>query len=184
MTPGVGVSIASIVATAVAVALVPLVNGFWVFRVVVAAVKKFLVHIGLKEKYDVDVGIALKYAVAVVPALKYAAAIAIAQKYEVEITVSNETCYVGNAIVATLTFTTVSSGALTDPTTITAKTEAPGGVKTSYTYGVDAALTKSSTGVYLLTFTPDSAGVWTVQGAGTGTAVAVNQDTFNVLAAI
>jgi hypothetical protein len=43
----------------------------------------------------------------------------------------------------------------TDPSTVTFKLRSPGGIETSYEYGTDAELVKSSTGDYYVDVTPD-----------------------------
>jgi len=152
--------------------------------VLVGIAKKFLARIGILKKYKAEIEFAHTYSVALDFAANDGVALEVARTYEVEILMSNETCYVGNSITATGTFTTVSSGAATDPTTITATVQSPGGVKTSYVYGTDSEMAKSSTGVYTCTFTPTSAGKWIVKFSGAGSVVAVNQEEFTVLTPI
>lgn len=51
-------------------------------------------------------------------------------------------------LVSTITFANSLTGVLADPTTVTLVVEGPAGA-TTYTYGVDAAVTKSATGIYV-----------------------------------
>lgn len=150
----------------------------------VSIAKNFLVRVGILKRHEVEIDVARKYNVALSFESSDGVAVAVARTYEVEIIMSNETCYVGNSITATGRFTLVSSGALTDPTTITATVQIPGGTKTTYTYGVDSEMGKTSTGIYTCTFTPSSAGKWIVKFTGAGAVVAVNQEDFTVLTAI
>ena len=66
--------------------------------------------------------------------------------------------HVGQGIDTTGTFKL--SGSVADPTTVRAQVMDPSENITTYTYGVDGALTKQSTGVYALSFTVDEAGDW------------------------
>ena len=59
-----------------------------------------------------------------------------------------------------------------DPTTVTYKVLEPDGVLTTYTYGVGAFITKSSTGVYYVQVNADKHGHWTSRWAGTATGYA------------
>ena len=146
-------------------ALVGTVTGvsFSIGSVAVAIAKKFLVKVGILKKFEV--------------------AVQIARKHEVEIAMSTETCYVGNSIISTGTFTNVSTGLVADPSAITVKVKNAASTVTSYVYGTDSNMAKTSTGIYTCTFTPSSDGTWTVEWIGTGNAVAVNMDTFKVLPA-
>lgn len=66
-------------------------------------------------------------------------------------------------------------GADTDPTTVTCTALKPDGGETTYTYGTDAELTKSSIGNYTLTITASQPGRWGYRwlttGSGTTTAL-------------
>lgn len=48
----------------------------------------------------------------------------------------------------------------TDPTTVLCKVKNPRGTTTTYTYGTDDELGKSSTGDFYLDITPDMSGRW------------------------
>lgn len=56
-----------------------------------------------------------------------------------------------------------------DPSTVTFKLMGPAGTSTSYVYGTDAALTKSSVGDYYIDVTPDQSGRWFYRWESTGT---------------
>lgn len=78
----------------------------------------------------------------------------------------------------TATFTV--DDAVTDPTTVTAVIRTPGGVNTTYVFGVDAELVKDSTGVYHVDVAADQAGRWVYRFVGTGAAAAAGERTFLV----
>lgn len=82
------------------------------------------------------------------------------------------TYYIGQKIRVTGTFTTLSTGAVADPTTITVQHYEPGGTTTSYVYGTDDEVGKTSTGIYYYEMTPDTSGVHEVRFVGTGAVVA------------
>lgn len=82
----------------------------------------------------------------------------------------------GGTLKATCTFTPAGSTTPTDPTTVVAKLSAPDGTVTTYTYGSSAELTKTSTGVYLLTVTLNAAGLWWVRFTGTGAVKAAEDE--------
>lgn len=80
-----------------------------------------------------------------------------------------------------------SSGVLTDPGTVTFYLEDPTGIETSYVYGSDSEVTKVGTGVYGLSFQPDTSGRWSVLCRGQGTVdqttqgrIQVNRDPFTI----
>jgi hypothetical protein len=84
----------------------------------------------------------------------------------------------GDKIRSTATFTN-TAGANTDPTTIKFKFTTPAGVTTTYTYGVDAQVVKSATGIYYAD-TEVTAGTWHCRWEGTGTVVAAVETSFLV----
>lgn len=61
-------------------------------------------------------------------------------------------------------------GALTDPTSLTAKVRQPGGTETSYTVA-GATVTKRSTGIFYRDVDIDAAGRWVVRYIATGAVV-------------
>jgi hypothetical protein len=67
---------------------------------------------------------------------------------------------------------------LTDPTTVTCKVMDPSKTVTTYVYGTDEELVKSSTGIYYVDITTDESDEWNVRFEGTGTCVAVDELTF------
>lgn len=151
----------------------------------------YRVTVHLPNTADATVEIGNTYALQIAEIVdKDALALGIADTYRLEITMSSEESFVGTAKSVTGTFTVVDGGAAVDPTTVTAKAvgnngngpaDQPAG---SYVYGTDAEVTKSATGIYVLTFTPDREGDWTVAFKGTGTAAVVNQDKFYAKASI
>lgn len=63
-----------------------------------------------------------------------------------------------------------------DPSVVKAWTRSPAGTVTTYTYGVDGAVTKVDTGDYTLTFDVDTAGTWWCGFYSTGTGKAASDD--------
>jgi len=86
---------------------------------------------------------------------------------------------IGDQIESQVTFAT-AAGTATDPTAITAQWSIDRGAVTTLTYGVDAGLTKISTGVYEINLTTTEEGKITVRWAGTGTVIAASEDQFDV----
>lgn len=83
---------------------------------------------------------------------------------------------VGDRIVLSASAKTVETDTAIDPTTVKAWTKTPAGTVTTYTYGTDAALTKTSTGNYKLTFDVDTAGIWHCGFYSTGVGKAASGD--------
>ena len=83
----------------------------------------------------------------------------------------------GDLVRSTATFTN-TAGTATDPTTVVCKVRTPAGVVTTYTYGTDAALVKSATGVYYVDVSLTAVGQWWVRWEGTGTVQQAEEDTF------
>lgn len=85
--------------------------------------------------------------------------------------------HVGTAIEQTINIYS-TAGVLADPTTLTVylRHEASG-TQTSYVYGVDSEITRTSAGVYVF-HSPalDRTGTWWVGWVGTGTGVTVTDD--------
>lgn len=65
-----------------------------------------------------------------------------------------------------------------DPSTVTLKILSPEGVPTSYVYGVDAAVIKTSVGDYYADVTPNTSGRWRYRWETTGTnkTIAIESD--------
>lgn len=63
----------------------------------------------------------------------------------------------------------------TDPTGVTLKVKIPSGTTTTYTYGVDLALVKDSTGNYHYDLTLLTAGAYYYKWTGTGPASGVEE---------
>ena len=70
---------------------------------------------------------------------------------------------------------------LTNPTTVTFKTRSPCGTETTYVYGTDGEVTRSSTGIYRAAVAPDEGGRWAYRWETTGP-VYVKAGTFLVQA--
>jgi hypothetical protein len=71
---------------------------------------------------------------------------------------------------------------LVDPSVVRFKYETPSGIETTLTYGVDPALTKTSTGKYLATVTLSSDGTWGFRWETAGTFAGVDEFTRDVAA--
>lgn len=86
---------------------------------------------------------------------------------------------VGDEIRVTGTFTN-SAGTATDPTAVLFKVKNPAGTITTYTYGTDAELVKSATGVYYVDLDLATSGTWYTRFYSTGTGQAAVESTINV----
>jgi hypothetical protein len=71
-----------------------------------------------------------------------------------------------------------AAGAFADPTVVYGKTKNPNGTTTIYQYGVDAVLTKVSTGIYRLKIDANLAGEWSYRIYSTGTGKAAAKGKF------
>jgi hypothetical protein len=85
----------------------------------------------------------------------------------------------GDLVRVTGTFTT-PAGVATDPTAVLFSYQNPAGTTTTLTYGVDAALVKSSTGVYYVDVNASTEGVWYYRFYSTGTGQTADEGTFTV----
>lgn len=68
-----------------------------------------------------------------------------------------------------------AAGALQDPTTVTLKYQTPSGATTTLVYLTDAALNKSSTGIYYADISLTEDGIWTYRYESTGTGQAAGE---------
>ena len=85
----------------------------------------------------------------------------------------------GDEVRCTSTFTTASGGPV-DPTTITFKIKDPSDNTTTYIYGTDTEVIKSSVGIYYMDVDADEAGTWWFRCESTGVAKATEEDCFFV----
>lgn len=85
----------------------------------------------------------------------------------------------GQRVRVTGTFTLNSVA--TDPTAITFAWRNPAGTLTTLTYGTDAALVRSSAGVYYVDLSTATSGVYTYRFRGTGTVETADSGQFTVL---
>jgi hypothetical protein len=76
--------------------------------------------------------------------------------------------YPGSPIRLTVTFADTDGNGV-DPTTVLFKTQDPLGTNATYTYGTDAIVGRSGTGLYYADFTPDQGGRWFIRWETTGT---------------
>ena len=86
---------------------------------------------------------------------------------------------VGDLITTTGTWTDTDDDPL-DPTAVFFSFRDPSGNVTSYTYGVGAQITKTSTGIYTCNISIDKAGTWYYRWYATGTGQAAQEDYFLV----
>lgn len=70
-----------------------------------------------------------------------------------------------------------TDGTNIDPSVVKAWYKSPAGVMTTLTYGTDAALMRSATGVYYFDLDVDTAGRWYYGFYSTGTGKAASDDT-------
>ena len=66
----------------------------------------------------------------------------------------------------------------TNPTATVFKFKTPGGTTTTYTYGTDAELVRSATGIYYADITIAEEGIYHYRLEGTGTVTAGGEDSF------
>lgn len=85
----------------------------------------------------------------------------------------------GSLVRVTITFET-ATGAATDPAVVKAQVRDPQSQITTYTYGVDAQLTKTATGIYVIDIDANRAGAWFVRGVSTGSGQAAEEAGFIV----
>lgn len=79
----------------------------------------------------------------------------------------------GSIIRARVTYTDPDSGAVVDPLAVSVVVRAPDGTLTTYIYGTDAELVKSSVGVYYVLITLAQVGTYKWKWTGTATEQAV-----------
>lgn len=85
---------------------------------------------------------------------------------------------VGDLVRCTATFAT--NGTNVDPSAVTFKKKTPSGTITTLTYGPDAALVKSATGIYYVDVSATEPGEWSVRFAATGTGQSAGERKFRV----
>lgn len=83
----------------------------------------------------------------------------------------------GNQIVLTSTFTIAATGAVANPTAVKVRVTDPLGSETDYTGG---QLSNPSTGVFTVTITVTTPGVWNYRAEGTGAVFAAQEGQFVV----
>lgn len=72
------------------------------------------------------------------------------------------------------------AGALTDPTTVTFSFKMPSGTETTYTYGTDAQVGRTSAGLFYADLQADESGVWVWRFKGTGAVAQADEGQFYV----
>lgn len=86
---------------------------------------------------------------------------------------------IGDEVTLTGVFTDTAS-ALADPTTITFRLRTPDGGSTSLVYGTDAALTRSTTGTYIVNWLTSAPGDYFYRYVGTGNVKSAGERQFRV----
>lgn len=81
---------------------------------------------------------------------------------------------VGDLVRVTATF---DDGGI-DPTAVQAKVRQPSGTVTTYVYGTNLELVKSSTGIYTIDVDVDAAGTWRIRFESTGSGQAAEDHEF------
>jgi hypothetical protein len=87
---------------------------------------------------------------------------------------------VGDAVRLSVVYRNASTQALIDPTNVILKVAKPNNTSTTYTYSVDVALVKDSTGTYYLDYVPTIDGTHYYKWSGTGNMNAVEESSFAV----
>jgi hypothetical protein len=85
----------------------------------------------------------------------------------------------GDLVRITGTFTT-AAGVATDPTAVLFSIKNPAGTTTTYTYGTDAQLVKSTTGIYYVDVNVNAVGTWYYKFYSTGTGQSASEGLFFV----
>lgn len=83
--------------------------------------------------------------------------------------------YVGSVVRLTINYQN-DAGTDVDPTTVAIRVMSPCGVQTTYTYGTDAEVGKSSVGDYYADITPDETGRWHYRWVSTGAGTTLVED--------
>lgn len=89
---------------------------------------------------------------------------------------------VGDSVLLAASFK--KAGQLIDPTNVFFRYRNPSNVTTTLQYGVDGAVTKTSTGEYRLNVSANAAGVWSYRIYSTGTGEAAREGQFLVRASM
>lgn len=89
----------------------------------------------------------------------------------------NNTYDIGDVVRCQATFTN-SAGTALDPTGLTFKFKTPAGVVTTYTYGVDGQLLRTTTGVYYVDLNVTIDGIWHYRFDGTGSGQGASENRF------
>jgi hypothetical protein len=84
---------------------------------------------------------------------------------------------VGDKVRCTGTFET-AAGTDVDPAAVLFAVRTPSGATTTYTYGTDAEVVKSATGIYYVDVNITEAGVWYYRFYSTGTGQAAGEESF------
>lgn len=95
-------------------------------------------------------------------------ALSVEKTYRLNVEVSMDSIDLGDMVTFEGTFRVRASGLVADPTTVVLKIKDPAGVTTTYTYGTDTELVRSSEGVYTMDFSPLSSGAYYYRMYGTG----------------
>lgn len=81
---------------------------------------------------------------------------------------ANKVFQKNDQLYAVISYTNKLTGILGDPTSVTVKLKTPAGVTTTYTYGVDAELTRTAVGVYQFLKKLTETGTYSIRSEGDG----------------
>lgn len=87
---------------------------------------------------------------------------------------------VGDLLPITITFTT-STGQAVNPSTVSFQYSKPDGTEVTKTYPGDTEITRTSTGVYTMSLSIDTAGPWYYRWFSTGTGQAAQRGSFDAV---
>jgi len=74
-----------------------------------------------------------------------------------------------------------AAGTDVDPSAVSFKVQPPNGAAVvTYVYGTDSEVTKSATGIYVLTLQPTVVGRWYYRAIGTGSNKAAEESSFDI----
>lgn len=86
----------------------------------------------------------------------------------------------GDQVRVSVVFTEVATGDAVDPSVVKCSVRDPDGTTTTYVYGTDDEVVKTSTGNYYMDVDADTYGTWYYRWFSTGTGKAGDESLFNV----
>lgn len=95
---------------------------------------------------------------------------------------TDSTLYVGAVGIGDFTFRNPSTNALVDPSVVKVDVEDPHGVQTTYIYGTDDEIEKTSVGTYTVAINLTLGGTWYWRSYSTGNYKGAREESFEVQA--